>query len=106
MPQEDMPRPNGALAVQVRPDTQAVDPDQGQLETPALLRHAQVLEVHARGRESPEGRGYHCQGILTCLGPDGSGTPLLSPEANSFTLILRGIGGVSERVFRWQPSLG
>jgi hypothetical protein len=44
--------------------------------------------------------------VLTFPGTDASGKLLLSPEAKSLTLIVRGIGGVQERIFRWQLPLG
>jgi Spy/CpxP family protein refolding chaperone len=98
----DKPRTDGKLAVQVKLDTHAVDLDQYQLENLALLRDAQGREVQALGLESPGGSGHHREGVLTFPGTDASGKPLLSPETKSLTLILRGIGGVSERVFHWQ----
>jgi hypothetical protein len=98
----DKPRTDGKLAVQVKLDTHAIDLDQYQLEKLALLRDAQDREVQALGLESPSGSGHHREGVLTFPGTDGSGKPLLSPETKSLTLILRGIGGVSERVFHWQ----
>jgi Spy/CpxP family protein refolding chaperone len=102
----DKPRTDGKLAVQVKLDTHAVDLDQYQLEKLALLRDAQDREIQAVGLESPSGSGHHREGVLTFPGTDSSGKPLLSPEAKSLTLIVRGIGGVSERVFRWQLPLG
>lgn len=98
----DKPRMDGKLAVQVKLDTHAVDLDQYQLEKLAFLRDAHGHEVQALGLESPSGSGHHREGVLTFPGTDASGKPLLSPEAKSLTLILRGIGGVSERVFHWQ----
>jgi Spy/CpxP family protein refolding chaperone len=100
------PRTDGVLAVQVKLDTHAVDLDQYQLETLALLHDAQGREVQALGIESPSGSGHHREGVLTFPGTDATGKPLLTPETKSLTLILRGIGGVSERVFRWQLPLG
>jgi Spy/CpxP family protein refolding chaperone len=97
----DKPRTDGKVAVQVKLDTHAVALDQYQLENLAVLRDAQGREVQALALESPSGSGHHREGVLTFPGTDGSGTPLLSPEAKSLTLILRGIGGVGERVFRW-----
>jgi hypothetical protein len=94
------------LAVQVKLDTHAVDLDQYQLESLALLRDAQGREIQAVGLESPSGSGHRREGVLTFPGTDASGKPLLSPEAKSLTLILRGIGGVQERIFRWQLPLG
>jgi Spy/CpxP family protein refolding chaperone len=97
----DKPRTDGKLAVQVKLDTHVVDPDQYQLEQLALLRNAQGREVQALGFESPSGSGHHREGVLLFPGTDASGKPILSPEAKSLTLILRGIGGVQERGFRW-----
>ena len=102
----DKPRTDGKLAVQVKLDTHAVDLDQYQLEKLAVLRDAQGGEIQAVGFESPSGSGHHREGVLTFPGADAGGKPLLSPEAKSLSLILRGIGGVEERVFRWQLPLG
>ena len=102
----DKPRADGKLGVQVKLDTHAVDLDQYQLEKLAVLQDAQGREIQAVGLESPSGSGHHREGVLTFPGTDASGKPLLSPEAKSLTLLLRGIGGVEERVFRWQLPLG
>jgi hypothetical protein len=72
------------------------------LEELALLRDAQGREIQAVGLDSRSGSGHHREGVLTFPGTDASGKPLLGPEAKSLTLIPRGIGGVSERVFQWQ----
>jgi hypothetical protein len=102
----DKPRADGKLAVQVKLDTHAVDLDQYQLEKLAVLRDAQGREISALGLESPSGSGHHRQGVLTFPGTDAGGKPVLGPEAKALTFILRGIGGVPERVFRWQLPLG
>jgi Spy/CpxP family protein refolding chaperone len=102
----DKPRTDGKLAVQVKLDTHAVDLDPYQLEKLAFLRDAQGHEIQAVGLESPSGSGHHREGVLTFPGTDASGKLLLSPEAKSLTLIVRGIGGVQERIFRWQLPLG
>jgi Spy/CpxP family protein refolding chaperone len=98
----DKPRADGKLAVQVKLETHTVDLDQYQLEKLAFLRDAQGRQVQALGLESPSGSGHHREGVLTFPGTDASGKPLLSHEANTLTLILRGIGGVAERGLRWQ----
>jgi hypothetical protein len=100
------PRADGTLAVQVKLDTHAVDLDQYPLEKLAALRDAQGQEIQALGLESPSGSGHHREGVLIFPGTDASGKPVLGPEANTLTLILRSIGGVPERLFRWQLSLG
>lgn len=102
----DKPRADGKLAVRVKLDTHAVDLDQYRLEQLAVLRDAQGREISALGLESPSGSGHHREGVLTFPGTDASGKPVLGPEAKALTLILRGIGGVPERVFRWQLPLG
>ena len=98
----DKPRADGKLAVQMMLETHTVDLDPYHLETLALLRDTQGREVQAVGLESPSGSGHHREGILLFPSIDASGKPLLSPEAKSLTLLLRGIGGVQERAFRWQ----
>jgi Spy/CpxP family protein refolding chaperone len=102
----DKPRTDGKLAVQIKLDTHAVDLDPYQLERLSFLRDAQGREIQAVALESPSGSGHHREGVLTFPGTDAGGKPLLSPEAKSLSLILRGIGGVEERVFRWQLPLG
>ncbi len=102
----DKPRADGTLAVRVKLDTHAVDLDQYPLETLAVLRDAQGQEIRALGFESPSGSGHHREGVLIFPGTNATGKPVLGPEANTLTLILRGIGGVPERLFRWQLPLG
>lgn len=102
----DKPRADGKLAVRVKLDTHAVALDQYQLDKLAVLRDAQGREISALGLESPSGSGHHRQGVLTFPGTDAGGKPVLGPEAKALPLILRGIGGVLERVFRWQLPLG
>ena len=102
----DKPRLDGTLAVLVKLDTHSIDLDSYQLEKVAILRDAQGREIQALGLESLSGSGHHREGVLTFPGTDTDGKPLLSPEAKTVTLILRGVGGVPERVFRWQLPLG
>lgn len=97
----DQPRADGTLAVQVKLDTHAVDLEQYQLEKLAVLRDAQGREVEALAIESASGDGHHRQAVLTFPAIDADGKPLLSPETEGLTLVLRGVGGVPERAFRW-----
>jgi Spy/CpxP family protein refolding chaperone len=97
----DKPRPDGTLAVQVKLDTHAVDLDAYALEKLAVLRDSQGRQVPALGLESPSGSGHHREGVLSFPATDASGRPLLGPEAKAVILMLRGIGGVPERVFQW-----
>jgi hypothetical protein len=102
----DKPRPDGTLAVQVTLDTHAVDLDPYALETLAVLRDGQGCEVPALRLESPGGSGHHREGVLSFPATDAGGTLLVSPEAKAVTLIVRGIGGVPERVFQWPLGAG
>jgi Spy/CpxP family protein refolding chaperone len=95
-------RADGKLAVQVKLETHTVDLDPYDLETLAFLRDTQGREVQAVGLESPSGSGHHREGILIFPSLDASGKPLLGPEVKSLALLLRDIGGVQERSFRWQ----
>jgi len=97
----ERPRVDGKLAVQVKLDTHAVDLDQYQLEQLAVLRDGQGREVQALGLEAASGSGHHREAVVTFPATDAAGKPLLSPEMKSLTLVLRGIGEVPERVFRW-----
>jgi len=102
----DSPQADGKLAIQLKLETHSVDLDQYQLEQLAVLRDAQGREVRALALESPSGSGHHREGVLLFPGSDASGTPVLGPGASPLTLILRQIGGVQERAFRWQLPLG
>ena len=102
----DKPRPDGTLAVQVKLDTHAADLDAYALEKLAVLRDGQGREVPALRLESPSGSGHHREGVLSFPATDAGGKPLVSPEAKAVTLIVRGIGGISERVFQWPLGAG
>jgi hypothetical protein len=102
----DTPRADGRLAVQIKLETHSVDLDQYQLEQLAVLRDPQGREIAALGLELASGSGHHREGVLVFPATDLSGQASRSPEAKTFTLILRGIGGVPDRVFRWELPLG
>jgi Spy/CpxP family protein refolding chaperone len=102
----DKPRPDGTLAVQVKLDTHAVDLDPYALEKLAVLRDGQGREVPALRLESPSGSGHHREGVLSFPATDAGGKPLVSPQATAVTLIVRGIGGIPERVFQWPLGAG
>jgi Spy/CpxP family protein refolding chaperone len=102
----DKPRPDGTVAVQVKLDTHTVDLDQYSLEKLAVLRDVQGRELPALGLESSSGSGHHREAVLSFPATDASGRPLLSSEAKAVTLILRGIGGIQERVLQWPLGAG
>lgn len=100
------PRPDGKLAVGIKLDTHAVDLDQYPLEKVVVLRGAQGEEVPALALESGSGSGHHREGVLVFPAMDARGKPILTSETTTLSLILRGIGGVQERVLRWEIPLG
>jgi hypothetical protein len=102
----DKPRPDATLAVQVTLDTHTVDLDPYALEKLAVLRDGRGRELPALGLESPSGSGHHREAVLSFPATDASGQPLVSPEAKAVTLIVRGIGGIPERVFQWPLGAG
>jgi hypothetical protein len=102
----DKPRADGKLAVRLKLETHSVDLDQYQLDQLSSLRDAQGREVQAVAVESASGSGHHREAVLTFPGSDAAGTPLLKPDAKALTLIVRGIGGIPERTFRWQLPQG
>jgi Spy/CpxP family protein refolding chaperone len=102
----DKPRADGKVAVQITLETHSVDLDSYRLDTLAFLRDTQGREVQAVGLEAPSGSGHHREGILIFPNMDARNNPLIGSEAKSLTLLLRDIGGVQERVFRWQLPAG
>ena len=72
-------------------DTHSVDLDGYQFDAIALLRDASGREVKATGVEKATGSGHHREATLLFPSQDGP-----------FDLIVKGVGGVAERTFRWE----
>jgi hypothetical protein len=68
------------------------------MENISFLRVDGGTEQKALGWVKPGGGGHHRSGILKFAGPLPSG-------AQSLQVIIRGIGGVQERVFEWNLPL-
>lgn len=81
-------------------DTHTVNLDAYDLLQLAVLRTADGLEVQPISWDAPAG-GHHREGTLAfpAVGPDGG--PLFTGGAASFELLVRGVGGIAERAFRW-----
>lgn len=76
-------------------DTHSVNLSQYRLEELSTLRVEGGGEMSASGWKKPGGGGHHISGIVTFDIPD--------PVAGSnIELIVRDVGGVKERVFKWQ----
>ena len=92
--------PARGLVFRVAMDTHAVDLDQYDLRTLAVLRTGQGAAVRPSAWDAPKG-GHHREGKLTfpAQGPDGKG--LLGQDVQEIMLTIREVAGVPERTFRW-----
>ena len=81
-------------------DTHAVDLDGYDLRLLVALRTDQGREVRPSGWDAPKG-GHHRQGTLTFPTTTTDGSPLLEPDTHTIELVIRDVGGVSERIFQW-----
>ena len=83
------------LSFEVRMNTHSVNLDAYEMENISFLRIDGGAEQKALGWVKPGGGGHHRSGVLKFAGPLPSG-------AQSLQVIIRGIGGVQERVFEWK----
>jgi hypothetical protein len=81
-------------------DTHAVDLDRYDLRQLAVLRTDQGQEVQPSGWDAPPG-GHHRQGTLTFPATAADGSPLADPSVRTIEVVIRGVAGVPERIFRW-----
>jgi hypothetical protein len=86
------------LSFEVRMNTHSVGLDAYKMENISFLRIDGGTEQKALGWFKPGGGGHHRSGVLKFAGPIPSG-------AQSLQVIIRGIGGVQERVFEWKLPL-
>lgn len=81
-------------------DTHAVDLDGYDLGQLAVLRTDGGREVRPSGWDAPKG-GHHRSGTLTFPATAADGSPLIGPTTRAIELVIRDVGGVPERRFRW-----
>jgi hypothetical protein len=86
------------ISFEVRMNTHSVDLEAYEMEKICFLRVDNGAEQKALGWFKPGGGGHHRSGMLKFAGP-------ISPNAQFLQLIIRGIGGVQERVFEWKLPL-
>jgi len=86
------------LSFEVRMNTHSVNLDTYGMENISFLRVDGGTEQKALGWLKPGGGGHHRSGVLRFAGP-------IPSNAQSLQLIIRGIGGVQERVFEWKLPL-
>ncbi len=88
---------DGSLIFAVAMNTHSVDLDRYDLEGKAVLRDDEGKEYRPASWESAPG-GHHRRGILTFSPPDS----LIQEKAAYLELIIQGVAGVEERVFKWE----
>ncbi len=93
---------NAGPVFQVAMDTHSVDLDGYDLAKLAVLRTDNGQEVKPSSWDAPKG-GHHRSGTLTFPAQASDGSPLIGPNTRTIELVIRGVAGVPERVFRWTP---
>lgn len=79
-----------ALKVKVALDTHSVGLDEIAFDKAVVVRTPGGSEVAARAVESVSGSGHHRSAIV-----------VFPARAGAFEVVVRGVGGVPERVFGW-----
>jgi hypothetical protein len=87
-------RPDG-LAFQVVLDTHSVNLDGYRFEEIVRLRDGQGGEVTPVAVEGAKGSGHHREATVRFVWPE--------PKPKTLELLVKGVAGVPEQVFRWSP---
>ncbi len=91
----------GKLVFKVELDTHSVELGSIDLGQLSVLRNEKGEQVNPSEWISPAGGGHHVKGTLTFPNPYSSGKPLVGPDTQYVELVVRDIGEVRERIFRW-----
>jgi hypothetical protein len=83
----------GALAFRVVLNTHSVNLDVYQFEEIVRLRDGRGGELAPTAVEAAEGSGHHREATVRFAWPE--------PKPKTIELVVKGVAGVSERVFRW-----
>ena len=94
------PGPPTGLAFRVVLDTHSVDLDGYDLGALTLVRGDQGAEVWPISWDAPPG-GHHREGSLVFPDASSDEMPVIGPDTRALELVIRDVGGVQERVFRW-----
>lgn len=90
----------GTVAFKVVLDTHSVNLDSYDLAQLAVIRTPSGEEVAPLAWEAPAGE-HHREGTLTFPAVAADGSPLITTGAAPIELLIRDVGGVGERSFRW-----
>jgi hypothetical protein len=91
---------NAGPVFAVEMDTHVVNLDGYDLKQLTALRTDQGQEIQPVSWNAPSG-GHHRRGTLTFPATLADGTPLIGLNTRSIDLIIRNVGDIPERVFRW-----
>lgn len=91
---------SGSLAFDISMDTHSVNLDAYDLGKLASLRDSAGNQLNPRSWSAPSGGGHHRSGTLAFAVP----SSVSDGSATYVELVVRDIGGVPQRVLRWQLS--
>lgn len=92
--------PGAGLVFTVAMDTHSVNLDNYDLGQMAVLLIPSGQEIQAVSWEAPKG-GHHRLGTLRFPATTNGSQPVLTQDTRSFQLIIKGVGGLPERVLSW-----
>jgi hypothetical protein len=89
------------LRFNVEMDTHSVELGDVDLGRLSVLRDEGGAQVSPSQWSSPGKGGHHVKGTLVFQNAHGSGKRLVDPDTRYVELVIRNVGEVKERVFRW-----
>ncbi len=89
------------ILFEVSMNTHSVPLDQYRMEELSFIRGKRGRLSSALAWESSKGGGHHRFGKLRFSGKDKSGEPIIGKGDKYLEVIIKNVGGISERVFRW-----
>lgn len=92
------------FAFKVSLNTHSVDLSVYQMAQISFLRDGEGNEYKAENWDSLSGSSHHRSGILRISNLNGNGDPVISKSSKSIELVIKGLAGIEERVFRWDIS--
>jgi len=94
----------GEIAFRVKMDSHTIRLDQYLLDQSSTLANDQGVKVKASTWETSRPSKHHVSGTLYFPSKDASGKVLFGPGTRKVTLMIKGLAGISERVFQWNVS--
>jgi hypothetical protein len=89
------------LAFQVKMETHTVELGQYKLEKLSTLKNDKGEVVKPLRWEAPAKGGHHVSATLIFPTATSGGKPLIGSDTKYIEMIVKNIGGIEEKVFRW-----